>query len=76
MTTVDDRPATPPAEAPRRRPNPVLALLRNLADRFPQVILITHVESVRDAFDRVIRLSYDVENRVTRAVPEPRDVAA
>ncbi|MEU4712987.1 cytochrome c biogenesis protein ResB [Micromonospora purpureochromogenes] len=29
MTTVDDRPATPPAEAPRRRPNPVLALLRN-----------------------------------------------
>ncbi|MFR9779719.1 cytochrome c biogenesis protein ResB [Micromonospora sp. MS34] len=29
MTTVDDRPAGPPAEAPRRRPNPVLALLRN-----------------------------------------------
>ena len=54
----------------------VLDLLRNLADRFPQVILITHIESVRDAFDRVIRLSYDVENRVTRAVPESRDVAA
>ncbi|MEH1056077.1 cytochrome c biogenesis protein ResB [Micromonospora sp. CPCC 206171] len=29
MTTVEDRPATPPAEAPRRRPNPALALLRN-----------------------------------------------
>ncbi|RZU72741.1 cytochrome c biogenesis protein [Micromonospora kangleipakensis] len=29
MTTVDDRPATPPAEAPRRRVNPVVALLRN-----------------------------------------------
>ncbi|SBT50660.1 cytochrome c biogenesis protein ResB [Micromonospora auratinigra] len=29
MTTVDDRPASPPAEAPRRRVNPVLALLRN-----------------------------------------------
>ncbi|MCZ7421466.1 cytochrome c biogenesis protein ResB [Verrucosispora sp. WMMA2121] len=28
MTAVDDRPATP-AEAPRRRPNPLLALLRN-----------------------------------------------
>lgn len=28
MTTVDDRPASPPAEAPRR-PNPLLALLRN-----------------------------------------------
>ncbi|MGC1215297.1 MAG: cytochrome c biogenesis protein ResB, partial [Micromonospora sp.] len=29
MTTVDDRPAAPPADAPRRRVNPVLALLRN-----------------------------------------------
>ncbi|MEU7615018.1 cytochrome c biogenesis protein ResB [Micromonospora rifamycinica] len=29
MTTVDDRPTSPPAEAPRRRPNPLLALLRN-----------------------------------------------
>ncbi|SCE89810.1 cytochrome c biogenesis protein [Micromonospora haikouensis] len=28
MTVVEDRPA-PPADAPRRRPNPVLALLRN-----------------------------------------------
>lgn len=28
MTVTDDRPA-PPAETPRRRPNPVLALLRN-----------------------------------------------
>jgi exonuclease SbcC len=54
----------------------VLDLLRNLADRFPQVILITHIESVRDAFDRVIRLSYDLENRVARAVPESRDAAA
>jgi len=54
----------------------VLDLLRNLADRFPQVILITHIESVRDAFDRVIRLSYDVETRVARAVLESRDAAA
>ncbi|SBT53866.1 cytochrome c biogenesis protein ResB [Micromonospora narathiwatensis] len=29
MTTVDDRPSAPPAGAPRRRVNPVLALLRN-----------------------------------------------
>ncbi|MFE9869843.1 cytochrome c biogenesis protein ResB [Micromonospora sp. NPDC005686] len=29
MTTVDDRPSTPPAQAPRRRVNPLLALLRN-----------------------------------------------
>ncbi|HEX7023630.1 MAG TPA: SbcC/MukB-like Walker B domain-containing protein, partial [Gemmatimonadales bacterium] len=54
----------------------VLDLLRNLADRFPQVIMITHIESVRDGFDRVIRLSYDVETRVARAVPESRDAAA
>lgn len=54
----------------------VVDLLRNLADRFPQVILITHIESVREGFDRVIRLSYDVEQRVARAVPESRDVAA
>jgi exonuclease SbcC len=53
----------------------VVDLLRNLADRFPQVILITHVESVRDGFDRVIRLTYDVEQRVSRAVPETRDAA-
>ncbi len=29
MTAVDDRPAGTPAEAPRRRPNPLLALARN-----------------------------------------------
>ena len=48
----------------------VLDLLRNLADRFPQVILVTHIESVRDGFDRVIRLSYDVEQGIARAVDE------
>ncbi len=53
----------------------VVDLLRNLADRFPQVILITHIESVRDGFDRVIRLTYDVEQRVARAVTETRDAA-
>jgi len=37
----------------------VLALLRRLGDRFPQVILITHIEQVRDGLDRVIRVSYD-----------------
>lgn len=38
----------------------VVDLLRSLADRFPQVILITHIESVRDGFDRVLRVNYDV----------------
>jgi len=37
----------------------VLALLRRLGDRFPQVILITHIEQVRDGLDRVIRVSSD-----------------
>jgi len=37
----------------------VLTLLRRLGDRFPQVILITHVESIRDGLDRVIRVDYD-----------------
>ncbi len=37
----------------------VLALLRHLGDRFPQVILITHIEQVRDGLDRVIRVAYD-----------------
>ena len=39
----------------------VVDLLRRLADRFPQVILITHVESVREGFDRVLRLEYDAQ---------------
>ena len=37
----------------------VLGLLRRIGDRFPQVILITHIEQVRDGLDRVIRVSYD-----------------
>jgi exonuclease SbcC len=49
------------------RRSSVLDLLRSLADRFPQVILITHIESVRDGFDRVIRIDYDVERGVATA---------
>lgn len=37
----------------------VLELLRALGDRFEQVILITHIESVRDGLDQVISLRYD-----------------
>jgi DNA repair protein SbcC/Rad50 len=48
----------------------VLDLLRSLADRFPQVILITHIESVRDGFDRVIRIAYDVEQGLATAREE------
>ena len=37
----------------------VVELLRSLADRFPQVILITHIDSVRDGFDRIVRVGFD-----------------
>jgi exonuclease SbcC len=37
----------------------VVGLLRRLADRFPQVILITHIEQVREGLDRVIRVEFD-----------------
>ncbi|MEO8192802.1 MAG: SMC family ATPase [Gemmatimonadales bacterium] len=37
----------------------VLELLRGLGDRFEQVILITHIESVRDGVDQVISVRYD-----------------
>ena len=37
----------------------VVELLRGLHDRFEQVILITHIEPVREGLDRVISVSYD-----------------
>jgi exonuclease SbcC len=43
-----------------RRDN-VLELLHRLEDRFEQVILITHIESVREGVDRVITVRYDEE---------------
>lgn len=41
-----------------RRQN-VLTLLRGLHDRFEQVIVITHIEGVRDGLDRVISVGFD-----------------
>ena len=37
----------------------VLELLRALGDRFEQVILITHIEAVRDGLDQVISVRFD-----------------
>ncbi len=56
----------------------VLDLLRLVADRFPQVVLITHIEAVREGFDRVVRLEYDVERGVARVREDDRghDAAA
>jgi exonuclease SbcC len=44
----------------QRRSN-VIELLRRLHDRFEQVILITHIESVREGLDRVITVRYNEE---------------
>jgi exonuclease SbcC len=57
----------------------VVDLLRSLADRFPQVILITHIDSVREGFDRVIRVGLDLGRGVATVREEPlggQDVAA
>jgi exonuclease SbcC len=51
-----------------RRQN-VVDLLRRLRDRFPQVVLITHIESVREGVDRVLRVSLD-QSRATAVVTE------
>jgi exonuclease SbcC len=52
-----------------RRHN-VVELLRRLHDRFEQVVVITHIESVREGLDRVMTVRYDEEARVSRVVQE------
>jgi exonuclease SbcC len=61
------------------RRDAVMEVLRSLADRFPQVIVVTHIESVRDGFDRVVRVGFDQATGVATAQDEPlgdQDVAA
>jgi DNA repair protein SbcC/Rad50 len=48
-----------------RRHN-VVDLLRSLHDRFEQVVLITHIESVRDGLDRVLSVRYDEATGASR----------
>jgi hypothetical protein len=50
-------------------------LLRRLQDAFEQVILITHIESVRDGLDRVVSVRYD-EERGSRASTRSRRAAS
>jgi exonuclease SbcC len=52
-----------------RRHN-VVDLLRRLQDRFEQVILITHIESVREGLDRVVTVRYDEESGTSRVDTE------
>ncbi|HEV8177919.1 MAG TPA: SbcC/MukB-like Walker B domain-containing protein [Gemmatimonadales bacterium] len=62
-----------------QRRRAVIDLLRSLADRFPQVILITHIDSLSEGFDRVVRVGFDLASGVATVRDEPlgdRDVAA
>lgn len=57
----------------------VVELLRSLAGRFPQVILITHIDAVREGFDRIIRVGLDRGRGVSVVTEEPlggQDAAA
>ncbi|HEY8106675.1 MAG TPA: SMC family ATPase [Gemmatimonadales bacterium] len=57
----------------------VVDLLRGLADRFPQVILVTHIDLGAESFDRLIRVNYDLANGsavVLDEAPGGHDVAA
>jgi exonuclease SbcC len=64
-----------------RRDN-VVQLLHNLEDRFEQVILISHIEGIRESLDQVLRVEFD-ERTGTSVIREedvnpadPLDVAA
>lgn len=56
-----------------RRTN-VVELLRGLHDRFEQVIVITHIDDVREGLDQVVRVRYDAARGTS--VAEQEDAAA
>jgi exonuclease SbcC len=51
-----------------RRGN-VIELLRRLNDRFEQVIVITHIEQVREGMDRVLVVRFDEERGASTVTP-------
>jgi len=50
-----------------RRDN-VVSLLQNLKNRFEQIILITHVESIHDALDNCLWVEFDERTKTSRLV--------
>lgn len=50
-----------------RRDN-VVSLLQNLKNRFEQIILITHVESIHDAVDNCLWVSFDEKTKTSRLI--------
>lgn len=57
-----------------RRDN-VVQLLHRLQDRFEQVILITHVETIREGLDQVLRVSFDERSGSSVVTVEERPEA-
>jgi exonuclease SbcC len=57
-----------------RRHN-VVELMRRLHDRFEQVVVITHIESVREGLDRVMTVRYDAESGASRVEQDAAPVA-
>ncbi len=58
-----------------RRAN-VVSLLRGLEDRFDQVIVITHIDAVRDGLDRVIQVTVDEEGGAAKVTQVDTAAAA
>ena len=58
-----------------RRDN-VVALLQNLKNRFEQIIIITHIESIYDAVDNCIWVAFDEKTKTSRLVDRSTDVNA
>lgn len=52
-----------------RRHN-VVDLLRRLSGRFPQVVLITHIESIKEGVDRVLRVEFDSRRAMATVVED------
>ncbi len=52
----------------------VLELLRGLADRFPQVVVVSHIEGIRDAADRLVRVEYDAGRGVSVVTEDAAEV--
>jgi exonuclease SbcC len=69
-----------------QRRESVVGLLQRLQDRFEQIILITHIESIREGMDQVVRVTYDETTGASTVreespgaslgEPEPEDLAA
>jgi exonuclease SbcC len=47
------------------RRDSVLSLLQNLKGAFPQILLITHIETIHDMVDRCIWVEYDAARQTS-----------